>query len=97
MQNLSSKVGLNIDLNLLGAICDLMIMTLDLEQRFAAVVQGMKNESASNLTRLERSITSSTSRRFIEDSTMPMASFLLEMGKSIYGHLNQTEPSKLVS
>ncbi len=51
-----------------------------LDQRLSMVTEVAQSKAPSQMSRLERSITSIESRRSHNDSTQPLAEFLQEMG-----------------
>ncbi|KAI4269724.1 MAG: hypothetical protein LQ337_007113, partial [Flavoplaca oasis] len=75
---LAGKVNTSIDLLQYGIIVDLLIDVVRFEDHLASVVNNTVNQPHSQLSRLQRSVVSNTSRRFNEDSTRPLASFLTE-------------------
>ena len=75
---LAGKVNTNIDLLQYGIIVDLLIDVVRFEDHLNSVVNNTINRPLSQLSRLQRSVVNDTSRRFNEDSTRPLATFLTE-------------------
>ena len=75
---LAGKVNTNIGLLQYGIIVDLLIDVVRFEDHLTSVVNNTINQPLSQLSRLQRSVVNDTSRRFNEDSTRPLATFLTE-------------------
>ncbi|KAL9001429.1 MAG: hypothetical protein Q9169_000004 [Polycauliona sp. 2 TL-2023] len=68
----------SVDLFQYGMVVDLMIDTVRFEDTLVSAMNSTANQPPSEMSRLQRSVASNTSRRFNEDSTRPLASFLTE-------------------
>ncbi|KAL8900357.1 MAG: hypothetical protein Q9207_005736, partial [Kuettlingeria erythrocarpa] len=66
------------DLLRLGMLLDLLISVVRLENTFESIVDSTGKQAPIQLSRLQKSIASATSRRFQEESTKPLAPFLAE-------------------
>ncbi|KAL8727902.1 MAG: hypothetical protein Q9166_005779 [cf. Caloplaca sp. 2 TL-2023] len=64
------------DLLRFSAIMDLLIDVIRFEDQLAPILDHTGEQTPSQLTRLQRSVASTRSRRFNEDSTEPLAPFL---------------------
>ncbi|KAL8810672.1 MAG: hypothetical protein Q9200_002384 [Gallowayella weberi] len=62
----------------IGIIMDLLLDVVKFEHVFASAANGTQEQPLSQLSRLQRSLVSTTSRRFNDDSTKLLAPFLAE-------------------
>ncbi|KAL8853100.1 MAG: hypothetical protein Q9221_001982 [Calogaya cf. arnoldii] len=76
--NDSVLVDKSTDLFRYGMIVDLLIEVVRFADRLAAVVDNTVNQPPSQFSRFQGSVASTTSRRFNNESTRPLASFLVE-------------------
>lgn len=76
--DLERKLCASNDLLRLGILLDLLISVVRLENTFESIVDSTGKQAPIQLSRLQKSIASTTSRRFQEESTKPLAPFLAE-------------------
>ncbi|KAL8829768.1 MAG: hypothetical protein Q9170_006033, partial [Blastenia crenularia] len=88
--DLEHKVSASNHLLHLGKSLDLLIRAARLEDRLESIVTSCGNPTSMQLSRLQRSIVATRSRRFKEASTNPLASFLAESIKNLHLALEQT-------
>ncbi|KAL9024840.1 MAG: hypothetical protein Q9180_007791, partial [Flavoplaca navasiana] len=96
LMKLVAKISTSIDLLQYGIVVDLLIDVVRFEDHLASVVDNTVNQPLSQLSRLERSVASKTSRRFNEDSTRPLATFLTESIRTLRLALKQADEATQV-
>lgn len=88
---LVGKVNTSVDLFQYGIMVDLLIDIVRFEDHLASVINSTVNQPFSQLSRIQRSVVSNTSRRFSEDSTRPLATFLTESIRTLRLALAQAD------
>lgn len=76
--DLERKIRASSDLLRLGILLELLISLVRLEYTLESIVNCTGNQAPIHLSRLQKSIASTTSRRFREEPTQPLAPFLAE-------------------
>ncbi|KAI4147659.1 MAG: hypothetical protein LQ341_001747, partial [Variospora aurantia] len=99
IQPLNNSILPNLELQALGSnelrrfglSLDLLIDVVRLELRLQSIVDSTSSQIPMPLSRLQKSITSATSRRFNEESTKPLAQFLAETLRILRSTIERTD------
>lgn len=85
------------DLGCLGSCFEILVEVLTFAHELRALEDSLGSRLPTNMTRIERSLSSSESRRFQNDSTQPLAKFMQDMSGILREFFEREDFSSLIA